>query len=257
VPAKPEPVRIATPAELKSTMGELLRWPVAVPEVNIALDTITMPIDGNASGVRTIAVSELSLGGTPPAAIGFEAIDDAGKVVADTFDTQPALQPTPDGRSLYPFAVAIPPGHYALKFGVVTADGRRGSVQHEFDVPAWKAGTARLSDIMLGDAASGTFRPIAVVAPGAKAVAVRVEAQADASAALAGKLKMSIARVGQTAPVVNEELTLSDSNPLKRTAIRVVPIAAWPAGDYIVRVSFEPVNLNGAVIERMKLFHKN
>lgn len=254
-PPRPEPVRTATPAELKSTMGELLRWPVPVPEVNIALDTIPMPVDGDASRVRTIAVAELSLSGAAPAAIGFEAIDDAGKVVADAFDTQPALQPTPDGRSLYPFALAVSAGHYSLKFGVVTADGKRGSVDHEFDVPEWRSGTVRVSDIMLGDAASGTFRPIAVVAPGANAVAVRVEAQADASAALAGNLRMSITRAGGTAPVVNEELTLNNANPLKRTAIRVVPIAAWPAGDYIVRISFEP--LSGAKIERMKMFHKN
>jgi hypothetical protein len=248
---------VATPAEIKSTMGELLRWPVAVPDVNIALDTVPMPIDGNPTGARTIAIAEMSLAGAAPAAIGFEAVDAAGKVVADTFDTQPALQPMPDGRTMYPFAVAIPAGHYALKFGVVTSDGKRGSVDHEFDVPEWKAGTVRLSHIMLGDASSGTFRPIAGVAPGAKAVAVRVEAQADASAALAGKLKMTIARTGDPAPVVNEELTLNDANPLKRTAIRVVPIAAWPAGDYIVRISFEPLNGTGAPIERMKLFHKN
>jgi hypothetical protein len=228
---------------------------VTVPDVNIALDTVPMPIDGSATGVRTIAIVELSLGGATPAAIGFEAVDDAGKVVADTFDTQPALQPTPDGRTMYPFALAIPAGHYVLKFGVVTSDGKRGSVDHDFDVPEWKAGTVRLSQIMLGDASSGTFRPIAVVAPGAKAVAVRIEAQADASGALAGKLTMTIGRVGDTTPAVNEELTLNDANPLKRTAIRVVPIAAWPAGDYIVRIGFQP--LNGEKIERMKMFHKN
>ena len=254
-PPKPEPVKMATPAELKSTMGELLRWPVPVPDVNIALDTVQMPVDGSTTGSRTIAIAELSLGGATPAAIGFEAIDDGGKVVADTFDTQPALQPTPDGRSMYPFALSVPAGHYSLKFGVVTSDGKRGSVDHDFDVPEWKAGTVRLSDIMLGDAASGTFRPIAVLAPGAKSVAVRVEAQADASAALAGKVKMTITRTGDPAPVASEELTLNDANPLRRTAIRVVPIAAWPAGDYIVRISFEP--LNGAAVARTKRFHKN
>src|SRR5689334_6119801 len=126
-PARPEPVRIATPADLKNTMGELLRWPVPVPEVGIALDTVPMPVDGSATAARTIAIAELSLAGSTPAAIGFEAIDDGGKVVADTFDTQPALQPTPDGRSMYPFALSVPAGHYSLKFGVVTSDGKRGS----------------------------------------------------------------------------------------------------------------------------------
>jgi hypothetical protein len=84
----------------------------------------------NANGRRVALVAELPAAERLSAA-GFEIVDEAGKVVADSFEANPTLAET-DGRSTYLAAVPLAPGRYRVKLAMVSIDGRRGSIEHPF-----------------------------------------------------------------------------------------------------------------------------
>ena len=240
--------------DAKVTMGELLHWPTAISEVGIDLDTAALPVDGSATDARTIITAEIA--NASVTAIGFEITDDKGKIVSDTFDAQPATQPLPDGRALYPAAIAIPSGHYRMKFGVTDSAGKRGSLQHAFDVPAWTPGAMRIGDLILGIEDNGRFRPAARIAAGAASLRVRVEIQADAPEAFNdARATLQVLKPGGLVPVVEEAAALaSTSNPLRRAIYRPVAIDVLPAGDYVVKVT---ITSGGVTTTRMRMFRKS
>ena len=56
-------------------------------------------------------------------------------------------------------AAAVPPGRYELRIGASDGTGRRGTVTHAFTAQLTDAGPFKLSDLVLGEAANGSFRP--------------------------------------------------------------------------------------------------
>jgi VWFA-related protein len=258
--ATPEPANATAalpPAksnDSKVTMGELLHWPTAISEIGVDLDTAALPVDGSATDARTIITAEIASASL--SVVGFEITDDKGTIVSDTFDAKPAAQPLPDGRVLYPAAVAIPAGHYRMKFGVIDAAGKRGSLEHAFDVPAWPAGAIRVGDLIVGIEENDRFRPAARIGADATALRVRVEMQADAAERFAdARATLQVLKPGGLVPVVEDQVPLAaTSNPLRRAIYRPLAIETLPAGEYVVRVT---ITSGGAMTTRMRMFRKS
>ena len=72
-------------------------------------------------------------------------------------------------------SAVLSPGQYRLIFGAIGADGRRGTVQHPLDVTLHKAGDLEFSDVFVGAAVGGHFRPRIVFGPGNRSLAAFVE----------------------------------------------------------------------------------
>ena len=65
------------------------------------------------------------------------------------------------GRSLFIVQAPLTVGRFIARFGVVDAQGQRGSLQHTFDDPGVANGSVRLSDIILGTGRANAFGPAA------------------------------------------------------------------------------------------------
>jgi hypothetical protein len=240
--------------DAKAMMGELLHWPTAISEIGVDLDTAALPVDGSATDARTIVTAEIASASL--AAVGFEITDDKGKIISDTFDAQPAALPIPGGRVLYPAAVAIPAGHYRMKFGVIDAAGKRGSLEHTFDVPAWPPGAIRIGDLIFGFEENGRFRPAARVGASETSLRVRVEMQADAPEAFTdARATLQVLKPGGLVPIVEETAPLGPTpNPLRRAISRPVALDLLPGGDYVVRVT---ITAGGTTTTRARMFRKS
>ncbi len=82
-----------------------------------------------------------------------------GRIAADSMDRATVTPPdslTPPARV---GAAIVEPGAYRLKYAAIDGTGRRGTVDLRFDARLTPAGPLTLSDLVLGRAENGAFRP--------------------------------------------------------------------------------------------------
>ncbi len=128
---------------------------------------------GEKNKLKSVLVVEME-NAESPIAWGFQARQD-NKVRADAFEpAAPGELVTENLRSVSTSAV-LSPGQYRLIFGAIGADGRRGTVQHPLDVTLHKAGDLEFSDVFVGAAVGGHFRPRIVFGPDNRSLAAFVE----------------------------------------------------------------------------------
>jgi hypothetical protein len=237
-PAAPSP-----PADLRAAMGALLQWPVAAADLGLDVDTFVVPVTGAPEEARVIVTAEISGVESPLAAVGYEIVDAAtGKGVADAFDAPPATREIGAGRQAYLVAVPMSAGRYRLKLGVLDVNGRRGSVEHAFDVPGWPADRLRVGELVLGAETGGAFRPLASVTPDVAEVVARVEVHADVEVSLdrlsaRAILEPSGGSISLDPPAVS--IAEAQGDPLRRVAVARWNPRDQAPGTYVVTIVVE------------------
>ena len=229
---------IAPPADPKAAMASMLAWPVAVSEVPITVDTFVTPDADTPAQIHVLVTTEISDYGRPLLGVGYEIDDVNGKIVANSFDAPPAINRLDATRGAYTVNVPLPSGHFRMKIGVIDADGRRGSVEHSFDVPRYVAGL-HVGDLMLGDPAASGFRPLARVPADAVKLGAVVDLRADAATDLQGvTATLHLIKVGTDDPIATQAVTLrSTDNPLRVLAAATLNFGALPRGAYLAIVT--------------------
>jgi VWFA-related protein len=243
-------------ADPKTSMADLLRWPVPVGEIGLDVDTHAIPVLGSPIDVRVFVTAEIAHGRGAVTALGYQVVDDAGKSVADRFEAPPALRPAGDGRSAYGISIPLAPGHYQLRLGVLDRDGKRGSVTHAFEVPRWPATGLRVGDLMFGEASTEAFRPIARGVPGAGHLTFRFEAQADSPDAFRTvTATLRVVKMGESTPLDEYSLPLSETaDPRRRVTTAELDLAGYGAGEYVVTVILETPG--GEIARRSRVFRR-
>lgn len=241
-PAAPGRVNLnATAADLKLDVGNLLRSPVMLSDVPIAATAYARLPSGGAKR-SLVLVAELDGGSDagPPAALGFEVLDDGGKVVADKFDPAPATTES-GSRRIYAASMTLPPGAFTARLAVVDPSGRAGTVSHGFTVGA-PSKPVVLGDVILGDESSGAFVPTA-------RVPARFAAIVDIGLTRAGDARglgaVAILSHGRN-ELGRSVLTIREiADPLRRQAKASFDLSTLSEGDYSVTVE---LSRNGAVV---------
>jgi hypothetical protein len=255
LPATPVSARPAA-ADLKTEMTSLLNWPTAATDLAIDVDAFVTPVAGSARDARLLVVGEIARDPASVKAIGYALVNDAGKIIADQFDSLPNLQALADGRSFYAFALAANPGRYRLKLGVIDANGARGSIEHRVEVMAWPAGRLRVSDLMLSDETSGVFRPVARVRSESASLSARVELHADTADAFgSAKVRLQILRASDGGVLGSLPLALGETNQnTRRVAGATLDISKLVPGQYIITVTVDGAGPDSVI--RSRLFTK-
>ncbi len=132
-------------------------------------------------------------------------------------------------------ALVAPPGSYRLRVAAIDVNGRRGSVDYEFDAALQRAGTLQLSGVVLGVSPGGAFTPKLVFTTDSSATAF-LEVYGDAEKAMGVSIKLEIANSPDgpalaVATVPSEQAFDGD----RRMAVGAIPLGALEPGDYIVR----------------------
>jgi VWFA-related protein len=144
-------------------------------------------------------------------------------------------------------AAAVPAGRYELRVAAVDAAGRRGTVTQAFNAELAYAGPFRVSDLILGEAAGGSFRPRLSLPAGAREVVGYLEIYGDSSD---GTVTVTLERASEP------DAPPSDSRPMAlhtrpgdwRFADGSLPLAGVPPGDHVIRAV---VRVNGVEAGRV------
>jgi VWFA-related protein len=245
--AAPAPV-----ADPKAAIGQMMRWPIGVTELGLDVGTYTTTSAGE---LRTLVAASAASAGRPISAVGYEISDAHGLMVADAFDAKVTGQSVLGDRQLYLAPVTLAPGRYRMKLAAIDATGRRGSIEHAFEVEDARAGALRLSDVFIGEIAAGSFVPSPWVIPGASTLPVRLDVSAEAADALAGAtVSIDLARPGAPS-FASMPITLREAgDPKRRTASATLAIGTLPAGEYLVVATLQAAD--GKSVQRSRVFTK-
>ena len=243
------------PTEARTVIGQLLRSPVTLEGIPIAVDTYGVPVVENVTDVLTIVGARLESGGGSIAAIGWEVTDSTGKPRADAYEPKPSTTPLSGDGALYLTPLRVPSGSYRLKLAAITTDGRRGSVEHAFDVQPWPAGAVRMGDVLIGEGAGVPFYPSPRPALHSQAISVRVDLLAVSPTAFESvHARLQIRGADSAGVMLDAPLSLDAAgNPLKRTVESAMKIDRLPTGSYIIAVIIDTAT---GSLRRERLFQK-
>jgi hypothetical protein len=175
------------------------------------------------------------------AAIGL--FDDKGKLAA-----QWTGQSTDLARRPAVAALGAPIGAYRLRVAASDERGLGGTVDDEIWVGLTNAGTVKLSGLALGTARSGSLAPALQFHSESAAVGYleiyNVPKTAEVAVGLEVATAANLSPLGSVPAKVN---TASDDDSV-RLVLGVIPLAALPPGDYIVRAV---VTLEGQSVGRV------
>lgn len=225
----------AATSDLKAGVAALLRSGSAVTQVPLEVDAYALPVAASGNQTRIVVSLDIGREADKVAAVGFQLAEGGGKVVGDGFGSPPQLMSLGLGRSGYVASLDSPGvGRFIVRVGVIDADGRRGSIQHTFDLAPWEAGPVRVSDLMFGTIAGGEFMP-AAVGPGAASLGLRVVVRDASQKFESMRVRMSVVRASDGAPVDMVDAPLRPTpDPVRRFADAAVNIEFYPPGEYAI-----------------------
>jgi VWFA-related protein len=238
-------------------LAEALVSPFNVSGVPVRVTTFAQQ-DPASEKVRLTVSAQIGQPGAKPApfTVGYLVINDANQVVGN-FVTQTTLSPgtgSPNEPLQYLGGVLVDPGIYSLRFGVVDAEGRRGSVVR--DVNAWKmTGEAlALGDLIIGNIPGGGQGVRAEVEPfvTGDGVAAYLELYSNAAATWErATVTFEIADNQDSPPLASLQAQLAPGRqPTWRTASGIVAARALPPGHYVARAQIAQAGKTVGVLLR-------
>jgi Flp pilus assembly protein TadD len=226
----------------EDNLRDALASPFPVSGLPVRVTTFAQQ-DPASQKVRLTVSAQIGAAGATPApyTVGYVVINDANQV-AGSFVGKATLAPgagSPNEPLHFVSGVALDPGIYSLRFGVVDDDGRRGSVVR--DVNAWKmAGEPlALGDLIVGSLPSSGQGLRAEVEPYVldDRLAAYIELYSNTESTWSNaKVTFEIAD-NQDAPALASlpAQLAPGKQPTWRTASGILPAQALPPGRYVAR----------------------
>ncbi len=233
--------RAAAPAD---RLAEALSSPFAVADLPLRLTNFSLQEPTDPSKVRVIVSAEVGQAGSPAAdyTVGYVLFGPDGRAVTSGTHKH-RLDPVdgqPDAPLEYQFATVVDPGVYTLRFGVVDAQGRRGSVVR--DVHAWKTQGVEFTagDLLVGNApaiGNGLSKPQVEPRVHEAQMSAYLELYASTPAAFEGTTVSVEVAEEPDAPALTTTSASFFKGPHPATVVAsaVVPTQALPPGRYVAR----------------------
>lgn len=227
---------------LDELLNEALSSPFTIPGLPLRVSTFAQR-DADPTKYRLRLAADIGQPGEPGGefALGYVLSDEKGRVITSA-GSRRNISPVSSGPNQvlqYDTSLAVAPGNYQLRFGVVDGAGRRGTLVRRVELPALLPSEIQTSDLIVGN----------LPAEG-ETLSARVEALITASE-LAGYLELYLPEAGageitvtldiaegDAAPALTtQKLTLRPGEtPASRVATGFVP-ATMTAGRYVARAT--------------------
>lgn len=195
------------------------------------------------SRIKVVAVAEPVDPSVALASAAVGLFDGKGKLVAQWTADREELAPRP-----LMSALVASPGSYRMRFAAVDASGRRGTVDYSFRGELESAGALKLSAMVLGTMASGSFKPRLQFGPESAAVGYfEIYGVPPRSAEIT--VRMEIAASDEGPAMVGANATVQKTQDEgRRIVIAPMALNSLPPGDYLVRAI---VNIDGRAAGRV------
>ncbi|HET9195432.1 MAG TPA: VWA domain-containing protein [Vicinamibacterales bacterium] len=196
--------RFDTNRPVDQLLSDVLSSPFAIPGVPLRVSTFTQR-DASPGKYRLRLAAQIGAPGEPAGefAVGYILADSRGRAVT-TAGSRRTLSPAASGPNQtlqYDTSLAVDPGSYSLRFGVIDKDGRRGTVVHRIELPRFDGVDVPTSDLIVGN----------LPAEG-EALTPRIEPQVTTSE-LAGYLELYLPETGRDSVSVVLEIAEGESSP--------------------------------------------
>lgn len=227
--------KLATP---EAALLELLRAPSPQSGVPLRFSAFATPAS-TADQVRLIVAAEIGAETASPVSVhtGLIVVTDDGKIVGNQF-VSATLRPDGDGPGVprYVGAVDVPRGSYTIRFAVVDAEGRAGSVHHAVEAAVADAAGVSVSDLMLMIPVPGVAaRPeVHLNLRGAVFQALIELTAADTQELDAAQVSFEVAETEEGAPIVSAPARVRKLEGRVQPAA-VLDVSALAAGAYVAR----------------------
>lgn len=236
---------LQTHASDQSQLTALLRAPLLATKLPLRVTTYTYQ-DQRGNRLRTMICAQMDLEGEADAgaAIGYVLFDSKGRAVSSAFGRV--------GSSSYVATVMLEPGSYTLKMAAIDAEGRRGSVERQFDAALTTVGGLRMGDLMLAEAAerSGVpTRPAVDRATSARMVAY-FEIYPERQNIQAATVQLEVAESDDGEALLAEQGEVANASNRRRVAFGAVPVGLLPPGEYVVRATLSEASRQLARLAR-------
>ncbi len=230
----------------KRSPGEILRdaltSPFAVSGVPLRVTTFAHQ-DPSSSKVRLMLAAQIGQPGAQKGqyAVGYLLVNDENRIIASYGNTQ-TLAPggsSPNDVLEFLSTVAVDPGIYSLRFGVVDSEGRRGTIVR--DVNAWKmAGeTLAIGDLVVGNVPEKGQSLRAAVEPhiASDGVAAYLELYSSSASTFdRAVVTFEIADDADSPALIKQQALVNvGAQPAWRVATGIVAVQALPRGRYVAR----------------------
>ena len=221
-------------------LRDALSSPMAIPGVPLRISTFAQR-DATTGKYRLHVAAQIGQPGTPAGefSVGYVVMNEENRVVA-SLGRRLGLTPGGANEPLhFDTALGIDPGAYALRFGVVDAEGRRGTVVHPVTLESLTHDDLKTSDLIIGNvpAEGEVLHPS--VEPYVRTGRVAGYLELYLTDGDPGELAVSfeIAEGEATPPLTTQMLNIgAGSQPAWRAASGVVEAAVLP-GRYLARAT--------------------
>jgi VWFA-related protein len=232
-------------ATAEDRLVSALKTPFAVAEVPVRLTSYAYQ-DSDSQKVRVLLAAEVGQPGSQAAefTIGYVLVDDQGNV-ASSGQEKRRLEPI-DSRGTSPLGftagLVVDPGNYHVRFGVVDAEGRRGSIIR--DIYAWKTAGEEFAvgDLMVGGiVANEPLRPQVEPKVSDGRLLAYVELYAASPASFDGaEVAIEIADDQEGAALTGAPAQIvAGKNGVTRVAQALVTARMLPPGRYVARATIK------------------
>jgi len=224
------------------SLRDALLSPFAVSGLPLRVTTFAHH-DPASDKVRLLVSAQVGQPGAPKGdfTVGYLLITDDNRIAGNYLEKRTLEPPGTSGNEPLDFlgGVVVEPGIYTLRFGVVDASGRRGSVVRE--VNAWKmAGeTLALGDLIVGSTPEAGQGLRAGVEPHVTTdmLATHMELYSTSAATFEkAEVTIDVVEDADAPAIAGVSAQLREaSRPTWRTAVGLVSIRALPPGRYVAR----------------------
>ncbi len=225
------------PAAREDQIVALLRAPLLSAELPLKLATYALA-SGDKGRIRVLLGAELGQPTTSSSdvALGFVVIDERDKVVRDAYKRTRLEPMVSDAVSPlhYSGLIELPPGTYKMRFAAIDGGGRRGSLEHRFQVAPVSHDGVTVGSLVLAPSAGGH----GMRAPADPVVTMPFQAYADLRIAEGTAPRSLRVRVEIMDRVSGAVLTAADGtivlgpNGQGTAAQGPLPVELVPPGDY-------------------------
>jgi VWFA-related protein len=193
---------------LDELLNEALSSPFTISGVPLRVSTFAQR-DADPTKYRVRVATDIGQPGEPGGefALGYVLTDEKGRVITSA-GSRRNLAPTASGPNqllLYDTSLAVAPGSYLLRFGVVDAAGRRGTLVRRVELPPLTDAEVQTSDLIVGN----------LPAEG-ETLAPRVEPQVTTSE-LAGYLELYVSETASANLAVTLDIAEGEASPALAT----------------------------------------
>ena len=245
----------------EENLRDALSSPFAISGLPLRVTTFAQQEPGTEK-VRLMVAAQIGEAGAKPGnfTLGYLVIDDQNKIAA-SFGDQIPLTPgsgSPNEPLKFVGGVLVEPGIYSLRFGVVDAEGRRGSIVR--DVSAWKmAGESfALGDLIVGGAPTTGQGLTVQVEPyvQTEGVAAYLELYSTSDQSWAGTtVTFEVADDADSPPLATlPGSVVPGKQPTWRVASGVINAKMLPAGRYVARAKIARDGQQVGVLARPFVF---